>query len=342
VLVFILRRLLALPLVMLAVTVLIVAVMQLLTPEQRAASFAKTPQQLQQLNHIIAEKGLDKSFVHQYWAWLSEAMRGNFGFSKTTSLPVLQTIRQRFPATLELTLYAALPIIGLGMWLGTQAAVHRGRLPDQVARFLSVVGYSVPSFVLAVWLLVVFYGGFDVLPGFGQVSNETTLALLTGGVRPVTGLLTLDALLSGQWGVFVDALRHLVLPVVTLVVVSSAQIVKGMRVAMIESLAQDYVRTAKAKGLATQVVHYKHARRNALITVATLAGFTVSGLLQGAVLVEAIFALPGIGAWGAKAAQTLDVPGVLGFALLTAFIVVLVNLLVDIAYALIDPRVRFD
>ena len=332
---------LALPFILLAVTLLIVLVMQLIPPEQRAAAYTSNLQQLSNIQQIIETHHLDSNVFDQYWQWLSQALRGNLGFSRTSGQPVLETLRARFPATLELTLYTLVPLIGLSVWLGSQAAVHRNRLTDTVVRVVAVVSYSTPSFVLGVWLLVIFYGALNILPGTGNLSNDSAIRLLTGEVTPVTGLVTLDALLSGRLDVFWDALVHLVLPVLTLLVVSSAGLIKGTRASMVEALSSDYVRTARAKGITEGVVVRKHARRNALLTVVTLAGLSVSTLLQGAVIAETLYGYPGVGAWAAQAAALGDLPGVLGFALLAATIVVLVNLATDLLYTLIDPRVRY-
>ena len=339
---YILRRLLALPLILLAVTFLIVLVMQLIPPEQRAAAYVTNLAQLARVPEIIRTNHLDGSVFEQYWGWLRQALGGNLGFSRTSGEPVLTTLLSYFPATVELALYTLVPLTILGVWLGGQAAVRRGRATDTAIRVFAVLGYSIPSFVLGVWLLVIFYGALDVLPGTGNLGNDTAVLLLTGEVRRVTGLVTVDALLSGRLDVFWDGLRHLVLPVVTLLVVSSAGLIKGTRASMIEALNSDYIRTARAKGVSERRVIRRHARRNALLTVVTLIGLSVSGLLQGAVLAETLYGYPGVGGWAAQAAALGDLPGVLGFALLTATIVVIVNLLVDLAYTLIDPRVRYS
>ena len=338
---FLVRRLLALPLILLAVTLLIVVVMQLIPVEQRAAAYTSNLQQLGRLQEIIKTNHLDGNVLEQYWTWLRGALGGNLGYSRTSGQPVLQTLLARFPATLELTLYTLVPLIGLSVWLGSQAAVHRGRLPDAVIRVITVVGYSTPSFVLGVWLLVIFYGALDLLPGTGNLGNDSAVQLMTGGVRHVTGLVTLDALLSGRLDVFWDAIVHLVLPVFTLLVVSSATLIKGTRASMVEALNSDYIRTARAKGISERVILRKHARRNALLTVVTLAGLSISSLLQGAVIAETLYGYPGVGAWAAQAAALGDLPGVLGFALMAATIVVFINLITDVLYTLIDPRVRY-
>jgi len=337
----IVQRLLTLPLILLAVTLLIVLVMQLIPPEQRAAAYTSNLEQLGRVREIVKVNHLDGNVFEQYGMWLRQAVSGNLGYSRTSGQPVLETLLARFPTTVELTVFTLIPLTVLGVWLGGHAAVHRSRRADTVIRVLAVLGYSVPSFVLGIWLLVIFYGAFDLLPGTGNVSNDSAVLMLTGGVRRVTGLVTVDSLLSGRLDVFWDALRHLILPVFTLLVVNLPALIKGTRASMIEALHSDYIRTARAKGIAERTVVGKHARRNALLTGVTLIGLSVSGLLQGAVLTETLYGYPGVGGWAAQAAVLGDLPGVLGFALLTAVIVVVVNLLTDLAYTLIDPRVRY-
>ena len=340
-LIFVVRRLLALPATLLAVTFLIVLVMQLIPAEQRAAAYTNNLSQLSRVQEIIKTNHLDGNVFEQYGLWLRQAFAGNLGYSRSSGQPVITTLLERFPATLELTLFTLVPLVGLGVWLGGWAAVRRNKLADSLIRSLSVLGFSVPSFVLGVWLLVIFYGALNVFPGTGNISNDSAVLMLTGGVRRITGLVTLDALLSGRFDVFLDAIQHLVLPVLTLLIVGIPALIKGTRASMIEALHSDYIRTARAKGVPERLVIQKHARRNALLTVVTLVALSVSGLLQGAVLAETIYGYPGVGNWAAQAAVLGDMPGVLGFALLTASIVVLVNLLTDLLYTVIDPRVRY-
>jgi peptide/nickel transport system permease protein len=341
-LVFVLRRLAALPLVMFGVTALIVLLMQLIPPQERAAAFIKNAQQLRNIDAIVRERGLDQPVYVQYWSWLTGALRGDLGYSKASAQSVVDTIRDRFPATLQLALFAAIPIIGFGVFLGTQAAIHKGTWVDSFAQGFAVLTWNLPSFILGVWLLAAFYGGLRWLPGFGQVSSEFNIALLTGSVQRYTGILSIDALLNGNLPLFLDVLSHLILPVLTLAALSCGTFVQVMRGQLLETMDLEFVRTARAKGLSSRVVNLRHARRNALIPIVTLAGGTVVGLLNGAVITETIFAYPGIGAWGAASASTLDYAGVLGFALFVSFLVVLGNLVTDILYGIYDPRVRFD
>lgn len=316
--------------------------MQLLTPYQRAASFVTSEQQMNQLDSIIVQYGLDDPWYQQYGRWIQEVFQGNLGYSRTTSEPVLTTLVKRFPPTLELALFSVLPIIGVGIWFGTAAALHRDKFIDQTTRIMSILGWSLPTFVLGIWLLVIFYG---LLGWFEPGRMSTTVQIELAGnleFRRYTRMLTLDALLNGRLDIFWDALMHLVLPVITLATVSSAQIMRVMRSSLLDALGQDYVRTARAKGLSEDIVNLKHARRNAMIPVITLAGFTIIGLVNGVVITETIFNLPGLGAWAASAAINLDYAAVLGFAMFTAVLVVFANLMVDVLYGVIDPRIRYD
>ena len=337
---FIVRRILFLPVIFIGVTLFIVLLMQLLSPYERAVTFVTSEVQLRNIDAIIEQYGLDEPWYVQYWNWLSQALQGNLGFSRVTNQPVLTTIAQRLPNTIELAVLTLIPTIAFGIWLGTAAALNRDRFIDQVSRVTSIFFWSLPTFVLAIWLLVIFYGGFNLF-GLGQLSSNFARAIIRPEFERYTGFLTLDSLLNGRFDIFWNALMHLVLPVSTLVLVISAQIVRVMRSSLLDTLSEDYVRTARAKGLSEKVVNHKHARRNALIPVLTLSGFTIVGLLNGSVIVETIFALPGVGKWLADAAVQLDYAAVLGGAVFVGVIVVLGNLLVDILYAVVDPRIRY-
>lgn len=335
------RRVLFLPVVMFGVTLIIVLLMQLLTPAQRAASYVRSPAQLQNLDQIIRQYRLDDPWYQQYGTWLRAAAGGNLGYSVTAKKPVLDTIRERFPRTAQLALVAIVPVISFGIWLGTQAAVNRDSFVDQFTRILSIFGWSLPTFVLGIWLLVIFYGWLGVFKP-GPYSTSFEIQIATGQIKLYTNAYLLDAILNWRWDFFWDAFRHMVLPVVTLVVINSAQIMRVMRSALLDALGQDYVRTARAKGLRDSVVNRRHARRNALIPIVTLSGYTFISLMSGVVITETIFSYPGLGSWGANAASQLDYASILGFAIFTAFVVVLANLAVDILYAVVDPRIRYN
>jgi peptide/nickel transport system permease protein len=338
---YIARRLILLPLVAFGVTLLIFALLQFLDPAIRAGAFITNPNQLKAIDAIIKKYGLDQPVHVQYLNWLREVLHGNLGWSQTARLPVVDAIGAFFPPTLELTFYAFVPTVVIGIWLGTAAAVHRDRLLDHVSRVLSISFRSLPSFVWGLLLLMVFYGRLNWFPP-GRLSLDADLFVRSEQFRAYTGFMTLDALLNGQLWIFVDAVRHLMGPALTLIVVQIALLVRVTRSSMLEALSQDYVRTARAKGLEESVVDTKHARKNALIPVITLSSLTVVGLLGGVVITETIFNFPGIGRWGAFAAQQLDIPGVTGFTMFVAALTVMGNLAADVLYAYFDPRIRLQ
>ncbi len=337
--VFIARRLLLLPLVGIGVTILIFGLLQLLSPQQRAALYITDPRQLLALDSIIRTHGLDKPVYIQYVQWLGRLVRGDLGWSETAKMPVARAIATFFPATLELTLFTILPIIVLGIWLGTKSAVHKDQIVDHFSRLFAIGGQSFPTFVWGLLLLMVFYGAWRLFPP-GRLSLEASLYVFRPEFRHYTRLITIDALLNGKVWIFLDALRHLVLPVITLSLVQTATLVRVTRSSMLETLRQDYVRTARAKGLEEPLVINKHARKNAMIPVITLSALLFVGLLNGVVITETIYNYPGIGRWGANAAIQLDAPAVAGFALFSALLLVFGNLTADILYAWIDPRIR--
>ncbi|HEX9531992.1 MAG TPA: ABC transporter permease [bacterium] len=338
---YVARRFLLLPLVAFGVTVLIFALLQLVSPAQRAALFVTDVKQLAALPSIIRKYGLDQPVYVQYGMWLQQLAHGDLGWSQTARMPTSQAIAAFFPATLELTLYIFVPVILIGVWLGTQAAVHRDRFVDHFSRLFAISLRGMPSFVWGLILLMVFYGWLNWFPP-GRLSLEADLFTQSPQFRSYTHLLTVDALLNGQGWIFVDAIKHIAGPALTLVLVEMALLVRITRSSMLEVLRQDYVRTARAKGLAEPVVINQHARRNALIPVITLSSLLFVGLLGGVVLAETIFNFPGIGKWGATAAVQLDIPGVTGFAIFVAGLTVLGNLAADVLYAAIDPRIRLS
>ena len=337
---FIVRRLIQIPLVMLVLSLLLVGVTQLLTPEQRAAPYIRGDNQASRIEQIIEQRGLRDPFPVQYGRWASGAVQGDLGFSRASGKDVIETIKERLPNTVELTLLTAIPILMLSVWLGSLSALNKDKFIDQALRVLTILGYSLPTFVLGIVLLAVFYAYLGWLPGAGQLEVINQFAV--SDMKRYTGMLSVDAILNGRWNVAWDALRHMILPAATLAIVSSADIIKVMRNSMLDVLSSDYIRTARAKGLTPGVVNRKHARRNALLPIITLGGLLVINLLSGSLITETIFAYPGIGQWVVQSALQIDLAGVLGFALLSALIVVVMNTLVDILYGIVDPRVRFD
>jgi peptide/nickel transport system permease protein len=349
---YIIRRLLVLPIVLFGVTLLIFAMLQVLGPVERSALYVrdipKTPTQVQA---VIARYGLDEPFPVQYWQWLvgredpqtgetvGGVLRGDLGFSRTGREPVIDLLKRRIPISLELALWSMVPIIVIGVWLGVIAALNHNKIVDQAARVFAIIGYSFPTFVFGLLVLLIFYAKLDWFPP-GRLSTQYSQEILQEGYNQYTNMVTFDALLNLRFDIFFDGLRHMVLPVLTLSYLSWALLLKVTRSSMLETLRQDYVRTAHAKGLADRTVVNRHVLKNALIPVATVAGLTVAFLLNGVVITETIFNIPGLGQAAANAAISLDVLTLLGYALFTAVLLVTVNLIVDVLYAFLDPRVR--
>jgi dipeptide transport system permease protein len=338
---YIIRRLILLIPVVLGVTVLLFAVVQIIPPENRAVIYVRNPRQMQNIQDIITRYGLDKPVWDQYVIWLNEVLHGNFGYSAYYQKPVLQGFLDRFPATIELVIYCSPLIIFFGIWLGTTAAVHRDKMPDHISRILSILGTSLPSFFFGIILIAIFVAQLQ-WTSVGRITNPglLTSAIQAGKYHRYTGLLTVDSLLNGNLPLFVDALSHLILPVIVMIFIQSAVLVRVMRSSMLEALSKTYIVAARAKGLSKKEVIYKHARRNALIPVVTLSGLIVGGMLTGLIITETVFNFPGVGNYAAVAAAHFDVAIVVAYAMFSAIIFVIANLTVDILYAYIDPRIR--
>ncbi|MCJ7669244.1 MAG: ABC transporter permease [Dehalococcoidia bacterium] len=337
---YIIRRLLLLIPVLFGVTIFIFGITMLFSPIERATLYVSDPRQMMDLSTVIEEYGLNDPFWVQYGTWLGQVFRGNLGWSKVVSMPVWDAIWHYLPATLELAIFATPLIILIGIFLGTKAAAHKDKPIDHGTRVLAIVGWSLPSFWLGLILIMVFYGYFRGFLPPGRLDISMDLVVNSAAFTRYTRINTLDAILNLNGGVLLDALRHLILPVVTISVINVAFIMRLMRSSMLESLGKGYILTARAKGLDERVVVNKHARRNALIPVITVSGYLLAGLASGAVITESIFSFKGIGWWAWQAASRLDISSVLGFALFTGVLFVLVNLVVDILYTRVDPRVR--
>ena len=351
---YIIRRLLLVPLLLFGVTVLIFGMLQFLDPVERAALYIRDiPRNENQVRAVITQYGLDKPIYEQYWTWLvghvstidgerrGGILFGDFGYSRTASQPVADLISTRFPNTLDLTIWAVAPVILVGIWLGVQAAVHQNGFIDQAARIFSIIGTSFPTFVFGLLMLMLFYANNQWFPP-GRMSDWANQIVFSDAFHSYTGLLTFDSLLNGRFDIFLDALRHMAMPILTLSYINWATFLRVTRSSMLETLRMEYVTTARAKGLPENDVIFKHAQPNAMIPVVTLAGFTVVGLLGGVVITETVFNYPGIGQAAANAAAQLDVITTLGLALFNGFILIVANLVVDVLYAVVDPRVRLS
>lgn len=350
---YIIRRLLLVPFLLFGVTILIFGMLQFLSPVERVALYTRdVPKNDNMIPALIKRYCLDCPIHVQYLNWLigrvdedgkrtGGILFGDFGWSRTSSQPVASLIKQRFPNTLDLTIWAVGPVILVGIWLGVQAAVHHNGFIDQAARVFSIVGTSFPTFVFGLLMLMIFYANLQWFPP-GRLSDTYSQVVNSPEFKQYTSLLTFDALLNGRFDVFLDALRHMVLPILTLSYINWATFLRVTRASMLEVLRAEYVTTARAKGLPENDVIYKHAQPNAMIPVVTLAGFSVVGLLGGVIITETVFDYPGIGSAAAAASAQLDVITVLGFALFNGLILIIANLVVDILYGVVDPRVRLS
>lgn len=283
----------------------------------------------------VAETGDPRAlFDSQYFSFVGGALTGDLGRSYFTRIDVRAGLAQRFPATFELAIVAMIFALVIGIPAGVIAALYRGTFVDTLMMIFALSGVSFPVFWLAIILIYIFAVNLGWLPPSGRLDVSLSL-------QPVTGFYVIDGLLRGRPDISWDALRHLVLPGIALGTIPLAIVVRMTRSAMLEVLGQDYVRTAKAKGLRPHLVVNKHALRNALLPVVTVVGLSFGSLLSGAILTETVFSWPGIGRWIYDAISSRDYPIIQGGVLFVAFIFVMVNLIVDLSYALIDPRIQY-
>ncbi len=279
--------------------------------------------------------GFDQPLPIQYLVYVSKLLHGDLGVSIVSRRSVTADLQQFFPATLELSTAALLISLLIGVPLGVLSAARRNRLPDHVARFVALVGTSVPVFWLGLLLLLGLWYHLNLLPGpTGQLDRTVSAPPV------VTGVMVIDCILAGNWPALGNALAHLVLPALVLGAATTGIITRITRGSMLEALVQDYIRTARAKGLREARIVLRHGLRNAIIPTLTLTGLAYGSLLSGAVLTETVFAWPGIGSYATQTAGSADFPAIMGVALLTAVIYLMLNLVVDILYAVLNPQVR--
>lgn len=278
--------------------------------------------------------GLDQPLPVQFGIYVSHLLHGDLGQSEQTQRPVLSDLRDFIPATAELALFAMLIAVVVGVSLGLVAALHRNGWIDQLVRVVTLGGVSIPIFFLALVVLYVFYLQFALVPGVARL-DPTLLP-----PPQVTGLYTIDSLLAGQWSIFVNTIQHLILPALVLAAPVTSLLTRFTRAAVLEVLENDYVRAARAKGLPPRTVLVRHVLRAASPSIITVAGLALANVLTGTVLVEKIFSWPGIGQYAYNSATNLDLPSIMGVTLFVAVIYTLTNLVVDILYTVIDPRIR--
>ena len=318
-LVFILRRLLQAVIVMVTVAFIAFLLFQYVgDPVVFLLGQDATPQQIRELREIL---GLDRPFIVQFWHFLMNAAQGEFGLSLRQGAKVSRLIAERFPATLELALVAALIALVVGLPAGVYSALRRGSFLSQVFMTLSLLGVSLPTFLIGILLILVFAVGLGWFPSFGR--GETVQLGWWS-----TGLLKVDG-----W-------HHIVLPAVTLAVFQLTLILRLVRAEMLEVLRTDYIKFARARGLSDRAIHFGHALKNTLVPVMTITGLQLGGLIAFAIITETVFQWPGMGLLFVQAVQNVDIPIMAAYLMLVALIFVVINLAVDILYTVVDPRLR--
>ena len=330
---FLLRRIVGIAAVMIGVSVITFAISHVIPTDPVAAALGDHASD-EQIAAFRAEYHLDRPLPEQYITYITGIVHGDLGKSIRTRRPVVDDLVDSFPATLELSFTALLVSIVVGIPAGLWSAISRGRLPDLVVRLFALAGGSMPVFWLGLIVIGLFYYQLGWFPGGGRLDT------FVQPPPPRTGLYVIDSLLSGDYEALRSSLDHLVLPALTLGYFSTAVVARMTRSSMLEVLGQDYMRTARAKGLRESIIVLRHGLRNALIPTITVIGLTFGSLLSGAVLTETIFSWPGLGRYATASAVSLDFPAVLGVTLLAAVVYPVANLVVDIAYYWLDPRIQ--
>ncbi len=302
-------------------------------PADPAAAALSSHASNEQVAQYRRDLGLDRPVVEQYVTYLGGLLRGDFGRSIRTQRPVIDDLRAFLPATVELSLGALLVAVFLGIPLGVLSSLSRNRLPDHFVRLFSLLGGSVPIFFLGLLLISVFYNQLGWFPAGGRIDTFVTPP------PHVTGLFVLDSILAGDMDALKSSLHHLILPSFTLGYYSTAVTARMTRSSMLEVLGQDYVRTARAKGLPQRIVVARHALRNALVPIITVVGILFGSLLSGAVLTETVFSWPGLGGYATTSATGVDFPAVMGVTVIAAMLFPVLSMLVDLLYTRLDPRI---
>lgn len=341
---YIIRRLILFPVTLLGLSILVFSLSTFLTPQERLMAYIHSPLQVrgpEVVQQLLEKHGLLDPMPVQYWRWLKGVLRFDFGFSTTAQELVSDALLRRLPATLELVLVSIIPILVGGLVLGVTSAAHHNKPLDHVTRLVAITGWSMPTFLLAILIMMLFYGKLQWFEP-QRLSYWAKDVVLSAEFVRYTGMNILDGILNWRWDIVGDALRHIAMPALSMILVDWASLCRITRSSLLEALNQDYVRTARAKGQAERKVVYGHALRNALLPTVTFGGMLIAWLLAGVVITETIFNYEGVGSFSAAAAARLDFAGILGFAMFFGVLMVTMNLLVDLAYAYLDPRVRLD
>ena len=332
---FILRRLITSIFVLLGVSVITFFIARVV-PTDAAALYIGPKARPEDIERVRIQLGLDKPLPVQYGIYMAELLQGDLGNSISTKRPITQELADRIPATMELLLMGMIFAVLFGVPLGVLSARWNGKPPDIFIRLLSIVGVSMPAFFLGLILQIVFFRNLDLLPLAGRLDSDMRFV---SPVTDITGFILLDSFLTQNWVALKDAFLHIILPAITLAAYPIGLIARMTRAAMLEVLEQDYIRTARAYGIKERVITYLYALKNAVSPTLTVIGLTFAFALTGTFFVEIIFNWPGLGLFTTRSLLNLDYPAIMGMTLLGAGGYVLINLIVDILQAWIDPRI---
>ncbi len=330
------RRLLLMAVVLLGISIVAFVITHLI-PSSPAALWIGDRATQEQIDRVNEEMGFNKPIYVQYLLYMKNLLQGDLGVSLRTKQPVRDELARRFSATFELVTLSLIVAVLVGVPLGILSATHKDTWGDRISRLVSISGVSLPSFFLAMLLQLAFASSLHILPLQGRIDSEI---LSEHPITTITGFYLIDPLLTGNWVAFKSSAQHLILPVFALAFTSLGIVTRIARSSMVEILNEDYVRTAHAYGLSRPLVEYKYAFKNALLPVITVLGLSYGYMLGGTFFIESMFDLPGLGHFGYNSIIRNDFPAVMGVTLLYATSFILVNLLVDLVYFAVDPRIR--
>lgn len=340
---YLIKRLILIPVIFLGITFIIFSSINILPSHILATAYVHGEKELtkEEIDKIIQMYNLNDGLLKRYLSWFKKTLKGDFGYSFSAKMDVITAIRTFLPATIELAFFSMILIFFIGNYLGLKSAFKKNELFDKIVKSLTTFFYSMPSFVIGIVILYIFYGVLGVFKP-QRYSTETEIIISTGQFIKYSGFMLLDSLINVNFGVLFDSVLHLIAPSMSIFFATSAVFIKITRTSALEEFNKDYVRTLKAKGMSDSYIITNHIRKNILIPQITIGGLQLIRLLGGVVITETIFDWPGVGSWGVKAALQLDINGLMGFSLVVSTLFLFGNLIIDILYAFVDPRVRYE
>jgi len=340
---FLIRKVFSIPLTFIGITIILFSIINILPSKTLATAYSSSDKEMteEEITEIIKKYDLDSSIIKRYYGWLKRVLKGELGYSQTAKMSVVDALKTYLPATVELTIFSIIPIFFIGSFLGMKAAKKKSTLTDRTITSISSFFYSIPSFIIGIFLLLIFYGILGIFEP-GRYSTQTDILISSMIFKKYTGFMIIDSILNLNFQVLFDSVKHIILPALSIFLGTSAMFIKITRTSTLEELNKDYVRTLRAKGLREDYIIKKHIKKNILIPQLTVGGLQLIRLLGGVVITETIFDWPGIGSWGVKCALRLDITGVMGFAIVVSILFLIGNLMIDILYSIVDPRIKYE